>query len=75
MVDGRNGKGVYVLYGDLFDERIVPKSMKRRNICFAVNRCFDTMVDDNMISSATLHGIALKRLYDAGIYTPKMTKL
>lgn len=71
VVDGRNGKGVYVLYGDLFDERIVPKSMKRRNICFAVNRCFDTMVDDNLISSATLHGIALKRLYDAGIYTPK----
>ncbi len=71
LVDGRNGKGVYVLYGDLFDERIVPKSMKRRNICFAVNRCFDTVVDDNLISSATLHGIALKRLYDAGIYTPK----
>lgn len=71
VVDGRNGKGVYVLYGDLFDERIVPKSMKRRNICFAVNRCFDTMVDDNLISSATLHGIALKRLYDAGIYTSK----
>ena len=71
VVDGRNGKGVYVLYGDLFDERIVPKSVKRRNICFAVNRCFDTMVDDNLISSATLHGIALKRLYDAGIYTPK----
>ena len=71
VVDGRNGKGVYVLYGDLFDERIVPKSVKRRNICFAVNRCFDTVVDDNLISSATLHGIALKRLYDAGIYTPK----
>lgn len=71
LVDGRNGKSVYVLYGDLFDERIVPKSVKRRNICFAVNRCFDTMVDDNLISSATLHGIALKRLYDAGIYTPK----
>ena len=71
LVDGRNGKGVYVLYGDVFDERIVPKSMKRRNICFAVNRCFDTVVDDNLISSATLHGIALKRLYDAGIYTPK----
>lgn len=71
VVDGRNGKGVYVLYGDLFDERIVPKSVKRRNICFAVNRCFDTVVDDNLISSATLHGIALNRLYDAGIYTPK----
>lgn len=71
VIDGRNGKGVYVLYGDLFDERIVPKSVKRRNICFAVNRCFDTMVDDNLISSATLHGIALKSLYDAGIYTPK----
>lgn len=71
LVDGRNGKGVYVLYGDVFDERIVPKSVKRRNICFAVNRCFDTVVDDNLISSATLHGIALNRLYDAGIYTPK----
>ena len=71
VVDGRNGKGVYVLYGDLFDERIVPQSVKRRNICFAANRCFDTVVDDNLISSATLHGIVLNRLYDAGIYTPK----
>ena len=43
LMDGRNGKAVYVLYGDLFSEKIVRDG--RRNICFAVNRCFDTIVD------------------------------
>lgn len=70
VVVGRNGKAVYVMYGDLFSEEIVPKSVARRNICFAVNRCFDTVVDDYLIASATLHGTAMRRLYDAGIYTP-----
>lgn len=69
VVEGQNGKGVYVMYGDLFGESIVPNS-PRRNICFAVNRCFDTIVDDHLVSSASIHGSAMKRLYEEKTFTP-----
>lgn len=71
MVEGRNGKGVYVMYGDLFNEEIGTEKGGRRSICFAANRCFDTIVDENLVSSATIHGNALKMLYDAQLYTPQ----
>lgn len=71
VINGRNGRAVYVTYGDLFDKKLVPQSTEKRNICFAVNRCFDTIVDEHLISSQTIHGYALKRLYDQGIYTPQ----
>ena len=70
LIDGRNGKAVYVMYGDLFSEKIVSKSDTRRNICFAVNRCFDTIVNDQLIASASVHGAALNRLYDENRFTP-----
>lgn len=69
LMDGRNGKAVYVMYGDLFCKKIVKKTDTRRNICFAVNRCFDTIVNDHLIASSTLHGIALNKLYNEGVYT------
>lgn len=71
IMDGQNGKSVYVLYGDLFDKKIVKNSDVRRNICFGVNRCFDTVVDNCLIASASLHGIALNKLYDAKMFTTK----
>lgn len=58
-----NGHHVYVQYGDIFDEQEVLDPKKRRNIVIPVNRCFDTRVDDDLISGASLHGIALKRLF------------
>ena len=64
VLDGRNGKSVYVVYGNVFDEKIVPVGTERRSICFAVNRCFDTVVDNTLISSSPVHGQALKWLYD-----------
>lgn len=70
MIGGRNGKAVYVMYGDLFDEKNVRNSDTRRNICFAVNRCFDTIVNDQLIASASVHGVALNRLYNNNIFTP-----
>lgn len=70
LIDGRNGKAVYVMYGDLFSEKIVSKSDTRRNICFAVNRCFDTVVNDQLIASASVHGIALNKLYKSQRFTP-----
>jgi len=71
VVEGTNGKAVYVMYGDLFSEKIVSRSVARRNICFAVNRCFDTVIDDHLIASASVHGVAMSGLYKKGTYTPK----
>ena len=68
VVEGRNGKAVYVLYGDLFDPEIVDNS--KRYICFVVNRCFDTVVDNRLISSTSVHGIAFNKLYQQNLTTP-----
>ncbi len=67
VVEGHNGKGVYLLYGDLFDPLIV--NNEKRYIGFAVNRCFDTVVDDNLISATTVHGMAFNRLYSQNLFT------
>ena len=75
LIDGRNGKAVYVMYGDLFSEKNVRKTDTRRNICFAVNRCFDTIVNNQLIASASVHGAALNRLYDAQRFTPDTLNL
>ena len=39
-----------------------PKKERKRNIVIPVNRCFDTLVDDDLISSRTLHGQAVQKL-------------
>lgn len=70
VLEGVDGHSVYVVYGNLFDKSIVPSGTKRRNICFAVNRCFDTVVNDKLIAVETLHGGAFKELYDSGLFTP-----
>lgn len=70
VVIGRNGKGVYVVYGDLFSNKLIAEKDDRRSICFGVNRCFDTIVDDKLVSSASIHGIAFKKLYSNQRYTP-----
>lgn len=69
VVDGQNGKAVYVVYGDLFDSDIVDE--RKRYICFAVNRCFDTIIDDRLISSTSIHGIAFNKLYEQKKYTQR----
>lgn len=62
---------VYVQYGDALSLDTVGNSIssKKRNILVAVNRCFDTVVDDNLISSKSLHGQAMSNLYATGEYT------
>lgn len=70
-LDAQNGHFVYVLYGDLFDEKFLPSSISRRSICFAVNRCFDTIVDNEIISASTIHGNTFLKLYDKGLFTPE----
>lgn len=69
LMDVSDGHHVYVQYGDVFSEKEVEKPEERRNIIIPVNRCFDTIIDDDLVSSRTVHGIAMRRLYEQGIYT------
>ncbi|WP_301961866.1 macro domain-containing protein [uncultured Phascolarctobacterium sp.] len=69
LFEASNGYHVYVQYGDVFSSEEVLKPEERRNIVIPVNRCFDTIVDDDLISSNTLHGITMKKMYASGTYT------
>ena len=66
VIDAGNAHHVYVEYGDLFEN-----SGDRRNIVITANRCFDTLVDNDLISETTIHGMAVKRICTDG-YTPEM---
>lgn len=69
VLDAGNNHHVYVQYGDVFSPEEVLQENLRRNVVIPVNRCFDTIVDDDLISSNTLHGKAMQKLYAAGTYT------
>lgn len=69
ILDAGNNHHVYVQYGNVFSPDEVIGDNKTRNVVISVNRCFDTIVDDDLISSNTLHGIALKELYKTNMYT------
>ena len=61
------GHHVYVQYGDVFSPKVVGKEYKgKRKIVIDVNRCFDTIVDDHLVSHRTLHGQLFQRFYDEG---------
>ena len=64
-----SGNTIYLQYGDLFSINEVFDSNERRNIVIPVNRCFDTIVDNRVISEKTLHGMMLKKIYSTGIYS------
>lgn len=62
---------VIVQYGDVYSSDVItPGYSARRNIVVNVNRCFDTIVNNNLVSDKTQHGRLMKRLYDQGLYTP-----
>lgn len=63
-----NKHKVYVQYGDLFSEDELEEDDKHRIIIVPVNRCFDTIIDDDLVSSKTLHGIAMNKIYSKQIY-------
>lgn len=69
VITANSGCKLYLQYGDLFDENEVIRTSERRNIIIPVNRCFDTVVDNHLVSERTLHGIAFKKLYAVGRYT------
>lgn len=63
--------GVYVKYGDMFSPDSVEKGYNgKRFLVVSVNRCFDTTIDDHLVSLKTQHGKAFQELYDNRVYTP-----
>ena len=61
------GHHVYVQYGDVFSPKVVGKEYSgKRKIVIDVNRCFDTIVDDHLVSHNSLHGQLFQRFYDEG---------
>lgn len=69
VLTSNSRKNVYVKFGDMYSPYVVEKDYsRRRNIVIPVNRCFDTVVDDDLISSNTLHGKTMQRLYSNGQY-------
>lgn len=60
---------LYFQFGDLFDAQQVENSSERRNIVIPVNRCFDTLVDNKLVSSTSLHGSVINRLISSGVFT------
>ena len=63
---------LYVKYGDMYSPDIVRQDYNgKRIVVIPVNRCFDTIVDDHLVSNNSQHGLALQRLYDSKRYTSK----
>ena len=75
VVNAGNNHHVYVCYGDIFSSDIIHAVKSKENnlqriITIAVNRCFDTIVDNDLIMDESLHGKAMKMIYSKEI-TPK----
>lgn len=71
VVTSSSNHKVYVQYGDMYESDVISKNYSdRRNIVVSVNRCFDTIVDNDLISERTQHGRVMKALYEQGLYTP-----
>lgn len=61
VINADNGHCVYVEYGDILSE-----SEKKKNIVVTVNRCFDTIVDNDLITENTVHGKIVKGICNNG---------
>ncbi|MCQ2372075.1 MAG: DUF6430 domain-containing protein [Akkermansia sp.] len=59
---------MYYIYGDILDPNII--DAKTKSIVIPVNRCYDTAVDNDIISENSLHGQCFKKLYESQKYTP-----
>lgn len=62
---------VYLHFGDMFDNEIVTNNSEQKHIVINVNRCFDTIVNNELISETTLHGKVFKYLYKEKKYNEK----
>lgn len=61
VINADNGHYVYVEYGDILSD-----SENKRNIVVTVNRCFDTIVDNDLITENTVHGKVVKGICNHG---------
>lgn len=68
ILEANNGCHVYVEYGDILSDNVIEAPKSRRNIVIGVNRCFDTIIDNDLVSDRSLHGLVFKRMYKKGIY-------
>lgn len=67
-----NGNNIWVKYGDMYSPNIVETGYNDRiNLVIPVNRCFDTIVDNDLVSNTTNHGRVMMQLYQENIYTPE----
>lgn len=67
VMEKGNGSKVYVRYGNYTKE--FEQNEKRRNFIIPVNRCFDTIVDDILISRNSIHGQFLENLYSKNYFS------
>ena len=71
VLTSNSGYKVYVQYGDMYSSSIVSANYEeRRNIVVSVNRCFDTIVDNDLVSDKTQPGMVMNKMYTNGRYTP-----
>ena len=71
VLTSNSGHKVYVQYGDMYSPSIVSANYEeRRNIVVSVNRCFDTIVDNDLVSDKSQHGRVMNEMYAKGLYTP-----
>ena len=69
VIEKGNGRKVFVRYGDFITE-LKQDTEERRNFIIPSNRCFDTIVDDKIISSNTIQGQFLKHIYSINLFSP-----
>jgi hypothetical protein len=72
LLDVGDDHHIYVQYGDVLSPDVLGKdaTSKKRNILISANRCFDTLVDEKLITSHSLHGAAMNSIYADGVFTP-----
>lgn len=75
VFSANNGHALYLQYGNIFDPNEVIDSSQRRNIVVPVNRCFDTHVDNHIVSAQTVHGATFSSLYASGKYTEEFLSM
>lgn len=63
---------VYVQYGDMYTPEIIEKGYAgKRSIVIPVNRCFDTIINDHLVTLNSQHGKAFQDMYNSYVYTPE----
>lgn len=69
VITSRSGHKVWLHYGDMHSSDIIYDGYQNRvNVVIPVNRCFDTVVDNDLVSENSNHGRIMKKMYNEGLY-------